>query len=132
MWEGRISRIWTGTSRGWGRCPWATGRRGRRRLAPRGRSTGWGSRAPATGRARGRGDWAGGRYGGVAAGGARAVAVGHTTRYVSPTALRAQAAVVRGGYYTGYFSAGWYRAHAGAWVPARWRVPNVWVAPAWP
>src|SRR5262249_55534732 len=44
-----------------------------------------------------------------------------------------QAGFVRGGYYGGgYFNTGWYRAHPAAWAPLRWRVPNFWVAPAWP
>ncbi len=79
-----------------------------------------------------RGGAAVGRYGGVAVGGARGVAVGHATRYVSPVALRTQATYVRGGYYHGVFTTSWYRVHPVAWRPIRWRVPNFWVAPAWP
>jgi hypothetical protein len=76
-----------------------------------------------------RGGVAGGAYGGVAAG--RAV-VGHSTRYVSPVALRTQAGYVRGGYGYSSFTPAWYRTHSAAWVAPRWRAANVWVAPAWP
>jgi hypothetical protein len=71
-----------------------------------------------------------GPYGGVAVGGSR-VAVGHATRYVSPTALRTQAVYVRGGAHYAYFTPTWHRAHPGCWVPARWAVANYWVAPVW-
>jgi len=80
------------------------------------------------------GGWRGGAavgpYGGVA--GARGVAVGHGTRYVSPSVLRTQGAYVRGGYRYSYFTPAWYRTHTVAWVAPRWRVTNIWVAPAWP
>jgi hypothetical protein len=66
--------------------------------------------------------------GGAAIGGA----VGHTTRYVSPTVLRTSGAYVRTGYSYRYFTPAWYRTHAVAWVAPRWAVANLWVAPAWP
>jgi hypothetical protein len=67
-------------------------------------------------------------YGGVRAGG---VAVGHATRYVGPAALRTQAGYVRGGYHYSAFTTGWYRGRPGVWAPVRWRVPSIWLAPAW-
>jgi hypothetical protein len=76
-----------------------------------------------------RGGVAVGPYG-AAVGGARGVAYG--TRYVSPTALRSQGGYVRGGYSYSYFTPAWYRTHRVAWVAPRWRIPNIWVAPAWP
>jgi hypothetical protein len=72
--------------------------------------------------------------GGVAvarSGGARAVAVGHSTRYVSGTTLRTRATYVRGAYAGGTFTASWYRVHPAAWRPARWAVASTWAAPAW-
>jgi hypothetical protein len=78
-----------------------------------------------------RGAVAAGPYGGVAVRGSRGVAVGHATRYYSPAVLRSQATVVRGRYYGGVFTSGWYRSYPGAWYPYRWRVPNYWVAPVW-
>jgi hypothetical protein len=65
------------------------------------------------------------------AGATRVGRVGYGTRYVSPATLRTNAAVVRGGYYGGAFTRGWYRGYPGAWWPARWRVANYWTAPTW-
>jgi hypothetical protein len=48
--------------------------------------------------------------------------------------LRVNAGYVRTGFYGGgytCFNRGWYRAHPGAWVAARWRYANFWVAPVW-
>jgi hypothetical protein len=81
---------------------------------------------------------AAGRMGGIAvgpggvriAGGGAAVA-GHSTRYYSPTALRAQGAYIRGGYYHGAFTAGWIRGYPNGWWPGRWRYPNWWIPPVW-
>jgi hypothetical protein len=117
----------------------AGGARGARVTTPSGRTYTTGSRGRATVgpyggvRASGtRGRAAVGPYGGVAVRGGRGVAVGHATRYYSSATLRTRGAVVRGGYYGGYFTAGWYGVHRTAWRPARWVVPNVWLAPAWP
>jgi hypothetical protein len=65
------------------------------------------------------------------AGGTRAVAVSHLTRYVSVSTLRTRAAYIREAYTGDTFTGGWYRHHASAWRPARWRVPSIWVAPPW-
>ena len=62
----------------------------------------------------------------------RTVAVGHSTRYVSVSTLRTRAAYVREAYTGDTFTDGWYRLHASAWQPARWRVASIWVAPPWP
>jgi hypothetical protein len=62
---------------------------------------------------------------------ARTVAVGHSTRYVSVSTLRTRAAYIREGFTGDTFTDGWYRHHASAWRPARWRVPSIWVAPPW-
>jgi hypothetical protein len=81
---------------------------------------------------------AAGRVGGVAVapGGVRlaggGVAVGHGTRYLSPGVVRTQATWVRGGYYHGAFTTGWYGVHVNAWRPVRWVGPAIWVVPAWP
>jgi hypothetical protein len=77
-----------------------------------------------------RGGVAVGPFGGVAAGGSRVVA-GHSTRYMSGAAIRTQAVAVRGGYYHGAFTAGWYGRYPAAWRPGRWATPNYWVAPVW-
>jgi len=71
-------------------------------------------------------------YGGVAVRGARGVTYGHATRYYGAGYIGNRAAVVRRGYYGGMFTTGWYGIHTRAWRPARWVVPNFWVAPAWP
>ncbi len=71
-------------------------------------------------------------YGGVAVRGGRGVVVGHATRYYGPRYIGNRAAVIRRGYYGPIFTPGWYRAYPRAWRPARWIVPNIWVAPAWP
>jgi hypothetical protein len=69
--------------------------------------------------------------GGVRIGGG-AVVAGHSTRYYSPTAFRAQAGYVRGGYYHGAFgNAAWVRGYPNAWWPGRWSTANWWVAPVW-
>jgi hypothetical protein len=73
-----------------------------------------------------------GRYGGVAAGRVGGVAVGHATRYVSPVALRTNAAYVRTGFGYSCFTPNWYRAHPVAWVAPRWTVASFWVPPVWP
>jgi hypothetical protein len=72
-----------------------------------------------------------GRVAVARAGGTRAVAVGHSTRYVSVSTLRTQAAYIREAYTGDTFTDGWYRHHASAWRPARWRVHSIWVAPPW-
>jgi hypothetical protein len=69
--------------------------------------------------------------GGVRVAGSRTVVVNHITNYVSPTVIRTQAVYVRGGYYNGAFTNNWYRFHAVAWRPLRWRVANFWMAPVW-
>jgi hypothetical protein len=109
---------------------YSTGSRGRATVGPYGGVRASGARGAAA-----VGPYGGaavGRRGGVAVGGARGVAVGHATRYYSPATFRSRAAVVRGGYYGGYFTPGWYGVHRAAWRPARWVVPNVWFAPPWP
>jgi hypothetical protein len=80
---------------------------------------------------------AGGARGGVAVGGVAAgrvggIAVGHATRYVSPVALRTNAAYVRTGFAYTSFTPAWYRLHPTAWVAPRWVGRGIWVAPAWP
>ena len=98
--------------------------------------SGWGGTAVAGSRggvAVGPGGAATGWRGGVAMGPAgvrTAGVVGHTTGYFSPTAVRATAVGVRGGYYP-YFNAGWYRAHPVAWYPNRWVGGGIWYAPGW-
>jgi hypothetical protein len=57
---------------------------------------------------------------GVAVGPAGGVRVGHATAYVSPTAVRTSATVVRGGYVPHTFTRGWYTTHRDAWVAPRW------------
>jgi hypothetical protein len=59
------------------------------------------------------------------------VAVGHRTRYYSPTVVRSRAAYVRGGFGYSCFTPAWYRTHSVAWVAPRWIGPSVWVAPPW-
>jgi hypothetical protein len=79
-----------------------------------------------------------GPYGGAAAvhGGGFAYGpgrypVGHSTHYWGTSYLNTHAAYVRRGFVTPVFTPTWYRAHVGAWVAPRWRVPNFWVAPVW-
>jgi hypothetical protein len=57
--------------------------------------------------------------------------VGHRTGYISPALVRSTAYGVRAGNYP-YFTAGWYRGRAGAWVAPRWVAGyNLWATPAW-
>lgn len=70
------------------------------------------------------------RGGGVAYGPGRYPA-GHYTRYWGASYLNTRAAYVRRGFVTPVFTPTWYRAHVGAWVAPRWRVPNFWIAPTW-
>jgi hypothetical protein len=67
----------------------------------------------------------------VRASGTRVVAVGHSTRYISPSKLRMQAADIRAAYTPDAFTDDWFRRHASAWRPARWRVDSISVAPPW-
>jgi hypothetical protein len=78
-----------------------------------------------------RGGVAVGGYGGVGVARAGAVAVGHTTGYLSPVGMRTSAAYVRSGFRSTCFTPGWYGVHRTAWVAPRWRVANFWAAPAW-
>jgi hypothetical protein len=72
-----------------------------------------------------------GPFGGVAIGGSRTVAIGHSTRYVSPAVIRGNAGFVRTGYYGGAFTRNWYGVHVNAWRPVRWAVPNYWAPVPW-
>jgi hypothetical protein len=58
-------------------------------------------------------------------------AVGHATRYWSPTYLGTRATYIRRSFVSPVFTPAWYRSHPVAWVAPRWRVPNYWIAPAW-
>jgi hypothetical protein len=64
--------------------------------------------------------------------GSRTVAVGHSTRYYSPTVLRTNATYVRSGFHYSCFTPTWYRTPRVAWVAPRWVGPSLWIAPAWP
>jgi hypothetical protein len=69
-----------------------------------------------------------GGYGGAV--GARGVAVGQTTTYMSPNSLRAAAHVARNGSTYSVFTPNWYQTRTVAWSGARWAAP-LWGAPAW-
>jgi hypothetical protein len=69
---------------------------------------------------------------GVAVGPAGTVRVGHTTRFVSPTAVRGSAVVVRGGFRQPVLTPIWFRGHPTAWVAPRWVVGvNPWGPVVW-
>jgi hypothetical protein len=103
-----------------------------------------GVRAAGVGGARVGAPYAGVRYGAVGGAAVRTpygafgagyrpggYAVGHYTRYWSPSYLEVRGAYIRRGWVSPIFTPAWYRLHPVAWAPRRWRVPNYWIAPTW-
>jgi hypothetical protein len=68
-----------------------------------------------------------GAYTSASRGVAVGVQVGHFTNYRTATTVRTQATYVRTGFVGhGYFNAGWYTAHPGAWRAAAWTATAYW------